>query len=661
MKQTMQFSVGGEVVQVPQDEMDEFNAVAKQNGDTPEPVFSYRVSGKDGTADEVDVPKSQYGEFEKIAKERGDRIEPMRLLTLDDGTERLMSMNDLHKFFSSDELMTPDEKAQAAQIADIDAEDLKRLGGENLQEVAANEAIRGMKDIDPNDVPTAQPPMDGGEVMRQSNERFMRDMREGKVYDKSPTEAFFGELGRRMFTAEGIRETAQESGSARPYAYLNDLANSLVGGLLKGSAKIEEGFGRIWGEAGDALGNRGMKDAAQAMVSDAQAGQAAVERNLPTDMLDTKGPGAVNKVLQVGKNVAEMTGEFAPAAIPGVGQAYAASLVGAGTVNRYAQVYDEAIQHGLDPRKAEGLAFGAASVDALANMLLMGKFRGIWSGEKKAMADMAKKRFVQRALDVGLETAKVGGTMAANGAWQEIVDEGAQGATNPDWAKVGKVAFDQFIEGGMFHLVNSGAHHATRIDWSREPDGIPAGAARDMMESPEGRALIFCNSPQAAAQIFRARKNGEDVERRGRFAEDDPRPRPFREHGADGGRPQRNRRPPAGGLSGVQGAGADEDGRRAGVRAGRRDRVPFQGGVRQSRVRDGLDEGRRADQGRPRDRRPGTAQGDRGRGFIANGGFFSESGERNACSRRAAGENRARTARAAEIRRFSARGAVRRG
>ena len=113
----MQFSVGGEVVQVPQDEMDEFNAVAKQNGDTPEPVFTYRVSGKDGTADEVDVPKSQYGEFEKIAKERGDRIEPMRLLTLDDGTERLMSMNDLHKFFSSDELMTPDEKAQAAQTA----------------------------------------------------------------------------------------------------------------------------------------------------------------------------------------------------------------------------------------------------------------------------------------------------------------------------------------------------------------------------------------------------------------------------------------------------------------------------------------------------------------------------------------------------------------
>ena len=518
MKQTMQFSVGGEVVQVPQDEMDEFNAVAKQNGDTPEPVFTYRVSGKDGTADEVDVPKSQYGEFEKIAKERGDRIEPMRLLTLDDGTERLMGMNDLHKFFSSDELMTPDEKAQVAQTADIDAEDLKRLGGENLQEVAANEAIRGMKDIGPNDVPTAQPPMDGGEVMRQSNERFMRDMREGKVYDKSPTEAFFGELGRRMFTAEGIRENAAENGSARVYAFFNDLANSLLGGLFKGSARIEEGFGRVWNEAGDALGNKGMKDAAQAMIADAQAGQAAVDRNLPTDMLDTKGPGAVNKVLQAGKNVAGMTGEFAPAAIPGVGQAYAASLVGAGTVNRYAQVYDEAIQHGLDPRKAEGLAFGAASVDALANMLLMGKFRGIWSGEKKAMADMAKKRFVQRALGVGLkmalETAKVGGTMAANGAWQEIVDEGAQGATNPDWAKVGKVAFDQFIEGGLFHLVNSGAHHATRIDWSREPDGIPAGAARDMMESPEGRALIFCNSPQAAAQIFRARKNGEDVSRK---------------------------------------------------------------------------------------------------------------------------------------------------
>ena len=96
MKQTMQFSVGGEVYHVPQDELDEFNAGAKEHGVTPEPVFSYRVVGKDGMTNEAEVPKSQYGEFENAAKAHGCRIEPMRLLTLDDGTK--LEIKDMYAF-----------------------------------------------------------------------------------------------------------------------------------------------------------------------------------------------------------------------------------------------------------------------------------------------------------------------------------------------------------------------------------------------------------------------------------------------------------------------------------------------------------------------------------------------------------------------------------
>lgn len=472
----------GDKYNIPPDQEEAFRA---DFGEDAQPAASFRT--KDG--EHYQVPQSMAEDFRKDFPD----AQPVRRLSFANGTTRDFTSDELRKFFQDEYVTSPDYKQDRDEDDARQKRQMEALRLAQSEEAGKAESERRL-----------------AEAKKQGEERY--DMEQRVKSESRGT--FWQELGRRMFTAEGIRENAQESVFARPYAYLNDLANSLVGGLLKGSAKIEEGFGRIWGETGDALGNKGIKDAARAMVADAQAGQAAVDRNLPTDMLDTQGKGAVNKVLQVGKNVAGMTGEFAPAAVPGVGQAYAASLVSAGTVNRYAQVYDEATRNGIDPRKADGLAFGAATVDALTNMLLMGKFRGIWSGEKKAMADMAKKRFVQRALGVGMETAKVGGTMAANGAWQEIVDEGAKGAADPDWAKVGEVAFDQFIEGGLFHLVNSGAHHATRIDWSKEPDGIPAGAARDMMESPEGRALIFCNSPQAAAQIFRARKNGEDVSRK---------------------------------------------------------------------------------------------------------------------------------------------------
>lgn len=455
MKHTMQFSVGDEVVSVPQNEMDEFNSIAKQNNVTPEPIFSYRVSGKDMEPQEVEVPKSQYDEFAKVAADNGAKIEPLRHIVLDDGTEKTMSMRELRDFMRSDEyLNTPEGQVAAAR-------------------------------------------------RRASSARL--------AYEEKRAPGFWGELARGLFTAEGIRENAENSALAKPYAYANDLCNAIVGGLLKGSAKISEGFGIAWEGLGNALDNRGMAEAGRRAQSAAKEDQAAVDQALPTDMLDTSGGGAVNKVLQVGKNVAAVTGEFAPAAIPGVGQAYAASLVGGGATVRFAQVYDDAIEHGVDPQRAVGLASLGAGVDALGNMLLMGKFKGVWSGEEKALADAAKRSLVRRLVG---DTAKTGAIMSGQGMAGDVIDQAAEGNVWLDWKRTGKVGFEQFIEGGLFHLVNSGAHAATRIDWGREAKGIPDGAARDMMEAPEGRALIFANSPDAARSVFHARRRGEDVSRR---------------------------------------------------------------------------------------------------------------------------------------------------
>ena len=441
MKNAMQFSVGGDVVQVPNEDMDDFYAVAKQNNVTPEPIFSYRVSGKDMEPQEVEVPKSQYGEFAKVAADNGAKIEPLRRLVMDDGTERTMSMGELHKFMRSDEYRKSADGVAARAKA---------------------------------------------YAMHKQTSQMAEDQ-----------PGFWSELGRRLFTADGIRENAEESVLARPYAYANDIANALVGGLLKGSAKISEGFGHMVGS--------------DAIVNAARSDQQMIDRNLPTDMLDTKGNGAINKVLQVGKTVAEVSGEFAPSALPGVGQAYAALLVGGGATARYANIYDEAIANGVTPQKADALAFGGAVIDAAGNMLLMGKFRGIWSGEQKALAEAAKRGLVRRVVG---ETVRTGGIMSGQGMAGDVIDQAAEGAQDIDWARTAKVGFDQFIEGGLFHLVNSGAHAAMHIDWGREAKGIPDGAARDMMEAPEGRALIFANSPDAARALFRARRNGEDITRK---------------------------------------------------------------------------------------------------------------------------------------------------
>ena len=441
MKHTMQYSVGDEVAHVPSNEADEFNSVAKSQNITPEPIFTYRVSNKSGDVQQLDVPKAEYEEFAKTAADNGYKIEPLRLMTMEDGTERFFSARELRAFTRSDEYLNSPDGVEA-----------KRRQEEANAEMARMEAERP---------------------------------------------GFLSELGRNMFTAGGIREVAEDSAWARPYAYANDLANALVGGLLKGSAKIEQGIGHLVGS--------------DWLVNDAKGGQALVERNLPTDMLDTKKPGAVNKVLDVGKGVAEVSGEFAPSMIPGVGQAYAASLVGAGSTIRYMQVYDDAIAHGCEPERAIALASLGATVDAGQNMLLMGKFKGIWKGEQAQLAQAAKEGLVRRLTK---DTLKTGAIMSGGGMSQDVIDQAAEGAYWLDVGRTAKVGFDQFIEGGLFHLVNTGAHNATRIKWGDEAKGIPAGAARDMMEAPEGRALVFSNSPEAAQKIYMARRRGENVSRK---------------------------------------------------------------------------------------------------------------------------------------------------
>jgi len=98
MKHTMRFSVGGQTVDVPNDELEQFRTAAAEHGATPDEVKSYRVDGKD-----VEVPDSQYEQFSAMAKERGATPQPLRRLSFADGSTRDFTMPELSKFLRSKE------------------------------------------------------------------------------------------------------------------------------------------------------------------------------------------------------------------------------------------------------------------------------------------------------------------------------------------------------------------------------------------------------------------------------------------------------------------------------------------------------------------------------------------------------------------------------
>ena len=353
-----------------------------------------------------------------------------------------------------------------------------------------------------------------------SVEALEKQKRDVAMWREAGGEDVFSGVFRGMFTNEGLREIAEEYPSARPLAYVNDLANSLVGGLLEGNTKISEATGRLIGD--NAVG--------RSIVSGAKADQEWIHRNLPTDTLDTSGGGVVNTVLQTGKGVAHMTGEFAPAAISGVGAVYAPAVVSAGSVNRYAEVHDAAVQNGMSEAQATGLATGAASVDALQNILLMRGFKGIWSGTTKRAADEAKRGFVRRALGFAADTAKTGATMSVGGMAKDVLDQnvgidekGNVGKIAPyDLKRTANVGVRDFVEGGLFHAVNAGVHGLPKaIRWSEiraenksREIAFVTDQQRAVLDSPEGRALVLANNPDAALALLEARREGKDVSRK---------------------------------------------------------------------------------------------------------------------------------------------------
>ena len=71
MKSTMQYSVGGDIIDIADDRLDEFLADAEADGETPEEVFTFYVDGEP-----VQVLASRVDEF--LADCEADGVKPQK-------------------------------------------------------------------------------------------------------------------------------------------------------------------------------------------------------------------------------------------------------------------------------------------------------------------------------------------------------------------------------------------------------------------------------------------------------------------------------------------------------------------------------------------------------------------------------------------------------
>ena len=324
----------------------------------------------------------------------------------------------------------------------------------------------------------------------------------GTVEDAQSKAALSDELSREAeFRDENAKtpppdETSFAGKTAR---YIGDLWLSAVSGLLEGISYASEGVNKATG-ADRWMPAFGLGDP----IESGRQFREDVRNNIPANLLDTSGGGIGDKILQTGKGVAHVAGEFAPAAIPG----YTAAYITGHANERKDQIYEAAKARGASEVEARALSYTAGGADAFYNMLMMGKFKGVWSGSKGKAANLLKRDFITSLVP---ETGSMSAIMGAQGGTNAAID--ALSAKNSLSAEeIAEGVKDGAVEGMMFHIVNSGAHaFAHGVKWDGQAKNERAEFARRVIEQPSGRALLYANSPEAAKEIVQARIEGKDV------------------------------------------------------------------------------------------------------------------------------------------------------
>lgn len=119
MKSFQTFDVNGTVVDVPQDELQQFKDAATERGVTPNAVNLFRVNKEDGSSQDVTVLDSEMEDFKTKALDHKATFSPVKTLVMDDGTSHQMTIPELSRFIRSPEYRnTPDHQKSVQTIED---------------------------------------------------------------------------------------------------------------------------------------------------------------------------------------------------------------------------------------------------------------------------------------------------------------------------------------------------------------------------------------------------------------------------------------------------------------------------------------------------------------------------------------------------------------
>lgn len=450
MKHTMQYSVGGQTIDVSRDRNEEFLNDVKANGDTAEEIKTFRVKSKDWTMQTVPVRLGRFDEFSRDAEANGDSIQEMHSIAMDDGSR--MSIADNDAFFLADQARKgnaisrkawqqaglPREFGDSQEKRNKFAFDLgNTLYGEHFAQVDADNAKR--KDLGVLGTRAAQLSQELGRevgsgeaalrstpfvgtamnVIEKGNEYKEQRLFNGDFQNPLEAAVVAKNAGYPQERIDAINERANA-------AYQESLDTDLDGKVAeqKRMEVLRAGYRDL---AKDAITRR--------IVARQQAGEKLSNNDL--NWLQEAGVGAIGAA----QSIAEMANPVAGAATAGMGAMNRAGTMGVDRMNMDEEGNVVTEQKGDENALLKGAASSVAE-------------RVIWGGGAKKLLGTTKwgKKLVDAVDGAVGKAATKGGAVARNAAelegmvlksrFTELVDEvaganvrsGDKGESFKDWA-----------------------------------------------------------------------------------------------------------------------------------------------------------------------------------------------------------------------------------
>ena len=443
MKQVMRFSVDGQTVDVPRDELEEFQAAAADHGAKPDEVQGIRVTGADGRAQDVEVPTSEMSDFEAAASEHGATFEPMRTVKMNDGSVRKMSVGELSQFLRSDAyLKSDDHKETVSQLAqrglDEGSVGWSRVGGffRGLgygawqgAEAAANKIVKAIPET-ALDIDAA-----AGHVLKGVSKlgdnavtRSIGRLGEATVQTATAAKAWLDEKSSLFNSSTGDRLGYEDWSTA-----FSDFIGNVAGmaykfapGMSTGAPMGAKAVATMDAKARAALGAKVVAESGGRLLPKA----GALAKIAPTDLMGNA--VAVSKLQKIGA--------YARAALGGNFGAYMETVFGSDGINAYAAMYDAAIENGMMPRQAAKIGGEAFLLNYFGGRVMM-RAGGMADGIKSPM---------WRFLAGGEAISDV---MALQAAGNKGLENEATG--RPVTEGMGGALWDGKMEGLLFHGLNA--------------------------------------------------------------------------------------------------------------------------------------------------------------------------------------------------------------